>query len=188
MEKPAIRVAEIDLTTDGLDEIFDAEAEPIEQNIKQGANSPPTSHEHGAGMSLKAACKHYRLAASTLRAKIKSGEIPAEKVQGSNGPEWRIYPNWLRFEQPKRQSDTQGAATVTPGSQSEVNRLLDLIEKQAAKLEAAAGQIGYLTSQLEERDKALDKQEQKIKLLTDSQAKRGWWFRFSSWLWSKQDE
>jgi hypothetical protein len=42
------------------------------------------------------------------------------------------------------------------------------------KLEAATYRIGYLESKLEDRD-------EKIKLLTDSQHKGGWWAKFSSW-------
>ena len=51
-------------------------------------------------MSLKAACIHYKLASSTLRMKIKRGEIPAKKIHGANGPEWRVFSASLDFRKP----------------------------------------------------------------------------------------
>jgi len=69
-----------------------------------------------------------------------------------------------------------------PSRASEIARLIDLVEKQAAKLETAAGQIGYLKSQLEEREREAETYKEQVKLLTDSQSKhRGWWHRFMSW-------
>jgi|694.fasta_scaffold12758_8 hypothetical protein len=60
--------------------------------------------------------------------------------------------------------------------------LIELVEKQAAKLEAAAGQIGYLQAQLAAERASSEAKEQQIKLLTDSQhSKKGWWSRFCSW-------
>lgn len=57
----------------------------------------------------------------------------------------------------------------------ELRTLLDVITKQAEKLEAASMRIGYLEAKSEHY-------ENQIKLLTDSEYKRGWWQRFGSWL------
>lgn len=51
---------------------------------------------------------------------------------------------------------------------SEIQRLLDLVEAQAKKLEAANYRIGYLESQSENY-------KERIALLTDGQSGRGWW-------------
>lgn len=56
----------------------------------------------------------------------------------------------------------------------ELKTLLDVITKQAEKLEAASMRIGYLEARTENY-------ETQIKLLTDSQHKRGWWARFGAW-------
>jgi len=174
---------------DGLEDVFEADVELSEQGSKHGSNTVPAGYQQGASMSLKAACRHYKLSASTLRAKIKNGEIPAQKIQGSNGPEWRVFPTEPSFQGSSQQGAEQGSNTVPAGYQGvaapELNRLLDLIEKQAAKLETASGQIGYLQSQLEERDKNISERDSHIKLLTDSQHKPGWWNRFSSWFLGK---
>lgn len=188
------------ITVEGLEDVFEADSEPIEHGVntplaqfdhpaKQGIN-------HGAGMSLKAASIHYRMAPSTLRQKIKRGEIPARKVQGSNGPEWRVFATGINFEDPIKQGARHPAEhradTAQPGYQHAgqygEKDLLELIEKQATKLEAAAGQIGYFKAQL-------DSYQDQIKLLPDLQIqatrmtelereltaiKSHWWYRFWS--------
>lgn len=79
----------------------------------------------------------------------------------------------------------QDQTALSPGSVQEspreLTRLVDLVEKQAAKLEIAAGQIGYLQAQLESQVKLLESKDSQIKLLTDSQHKPSWWNRFCSW-------
>ena len=60
----------------------------------------------------------------------------------------------------------------------ELKSLLEVITKQAEKLEAASMRIGYLEARTENYEK-------EIKLLTDSQHKRGWWARFGSWFLGK---
>ncbi len=70
-------------------------------------------------------------------------------------------------------------AQVQPSFAPELKSLLDVITKQAEKLEAASMRIGYLEARTENYEK-------EIKLLTDSQHKRGWWARFGSWLLGKK--
>jgi hypothetical protein len=208
MVESARQVKSTAVEIDGLDDVFEADCEPIENSANtvpvtfdQGANHPAWQ---GVGMSLKAASIHYKLALSTLRMKIKRGEIAAKKIDGSNGPEWRVFPISSEFFDPinhrVNQGITQGADTVQAGYQgtlaNDVNRLLNLIEKQSAKLEAAAGQVGYFKAQL-------DSYQEQVKLLPDLQAqaaktsiqeahakeleseleqiKAHWWYRFWSW-------
>jgi len=56
----------------------------------------------------------------------------------------------------------------TGTAHSEIQRLLDLVEAQAKKLEAANYRIGYLESQTETY-------KERIALLTDGQSGRRWW-------------
>jgi hypothetical protein len=185
MGEPANEYKTNVIDVDGLEDVFEAAVEPIEQGI----NTVPTEYRHrvqqGAWMPLKAACRHYKMAASTLRMKIKRGEILAQKIEGANGPEWRVFPAGVTSEAPGRQGTEQGvqhgADTAPDGYQSiagsEINRLLDIIEKQSVKLEAAAGQIGYLQAQLQAT-------QEQIKLLTDGQHKPRYWSRFKAWFLS----
>jgi len=57
---------------------------------------------------------------------------------------------------------------------SELKSLLDVITKQAEKLEAASMRIGYLEARTENYEK-------EIKLLTDGQHKQSKWLRFWGW-------
>lgn len=71
---------------------------------------------------------------------------------------------------------------TVPANTEALNSLINLVEKQAAKLEAASGQIGYLQAQLETQIKLLESKESEIKLLTDQQrSSNNWWQRFYSW-------
>jgi hypothetical protein len=50
------------------------------------------------------------------------------------------------------------------------------------QLQALTYQNGFLESQLLERQRDIEKQDEQLKLLTDSQHNRqGWWTRFCSW-------
>ncbi len=193
----------------GLDEVFEAEFEPIESSASRVTATASQGAQQGiwqgAGMSLKAACLHYRLAPSTLRAKIKRGEIPATKIDGSNGPEWRIFANGRGISSHNEHGRTQGAkqSENTPLNDTQheqaqyVNRLLALVDKQSLKLEVASGQIGYLSAQLEsyqkqglmlpdleteaKRAQQQDKELELIKSELDS-LKGSWWYRLSRFL------
>ncbi len=166
MGQPELELPNDYLTVDGLEEIF-VESEPAAQPLREG-------HETAArGLTFKEACDFFGLKATALRVRIKSGEISAEKVEGVNGPEWRIYPT----QHPRHPF----AQIATPLRGPEPDKLLMMVQDLQAKLDAANHQLqaasfrnGYLESQLQER-------VEDIKLLTDSQHKRGRWSRF--WFW-----
>lgn len=206
MQEPATEIKRAVLDIDGLEQVFEVDCEPIEQSAdtvlagfqhraKQGA-------EHGAGMSLKAAAIHYRLAMSTLRAKIKRGEIPAEKIEGANGPEWRVFTSSSvisnSIKHGAKQGAEHGADTLLDeprsNSNESVNRLVELVDKQAAKLEVASGQIGYLSAQIEsyqnqvlmlpdleaKASKAKDQERVLEETRTELERLKGtWWYRLS---------
>jgi hypothetical protein len=157
------------LTVEGLEEIF-VESETVAQPLRE------SNATLSRGLSFKEACEYYGLKATALRVRIKSGEIPAEKIQGMNGPEWRIYP-----AQPSR--DPFAQITEPHREVIEPNKLLEIVQDLQSKLEAANQQLqaanfrnGYLEAQVES-------QQGQIKLLVDSQRNRGsWWSGFVSWL------
>lgn len=208
MVKPAREVKNTAVEIDGLEDVFEVDYRLIEHGantvsiaVADGTNDRA---EQGAGISLKAASIHYKLAPSTLRMKIKRGEISAKKIDGANGPEWRVFPFCADLTEPNRNSANQGirqgADTAQARYQSppphNTNRLLDLIEKQSTKLEAAAGQVGYFKAQMDsyqEQIKLLPDlqsqaaraqvQEEKVKQLESElgRIKATWWYRFCAW-------
>jgi hypothetical protein len=154
------------LTIDGLGEFFDT-SETVTQPLRDGDAAPPR------GLTFKEACTFFGLKPTALRVRIKSGEISAEKIEGVNGPEWRIYP-----AQPSR---NPSAHIAQPLRGPEANKLLEIIQELQTKLDTANHQLqassyrnGYLESQLQER-------EREVKLLTDERQRGGRWERLKRW-------
>jgi len=56
---------------------------------------------------------------------------------------------------------------------------LNLLKEKDAKIETLLMRNGYLQAQVETT-------QETIKLLTESQHKRGWWARLSSWFFKAQ--
>jgi hypothetical protein len=180
MQEPVKVVKSDALDLEGLEQVFEAECEPIEDDpgkavsgFSQGSNhSSHYGSNYPIGLSIKAACIHYQMSASTLRKKIRSGEIPAEKIEGVNGPEWRVLVSSSSFtkahDQGSNHVTNQGEPTLVtpyqPTAEINQNQLLELVDKQASKLEAASGQIGYLSARVESY-------ENQVRLLPDLEAK-----------------
>ena len=120
------------------------------------------------------AAAHLGISSKTVLRRLQKGTLRGHKVAGQYGLEWRVA------------QDTPGQTTNPPqdkpGQDSiEIVRLKTTVELMSAEmkelkqqLQGASYRNGYLEAQLEGRDR-------EIKLLTDSQHKRGWWARFSSW-------
>lgn len=151
----------------------------------------PISVEEAAGLlgiSTNAVCK-----------RLRKGTLVGRKITGKFKDEWLVEgaglievlnvefskvedsPSSEESESRTVQDETSDDPSSVQDSPASITRLLDLVEKQSAKLEAAAGQIGYLQAQLETQTKLLQVKDDQLKLLTDSQHKRAWWARFGSW-------
>ncbi len=111
--------------------------------------------------------QHGSDVAETVTTVEEDGTIvePARYQSGSN-------PDTTWYAEAQVASGSQGSAQ--PSFAPELKSLLDVITKQAEKLEAASMRIGYLEARTENY-------ETQIKLLTDSQHKRAWWARFGAW-------
>ena len=147
----------------------------------------------GAGLTIREASKYYRIAIPTVRLKVKTGDIPAIKVNGPKGPEWRVFPQGLPAV--TQQGDTSlpsehangdkkltaafenADRTVIQGfEQANMNvaALIKANQDLIAKLEALTFRNGYLEAQNESY-------QEQVKLLTDSQHRRSRLSRFWSW-------
>jgi len=150
------------------------EVEDIELFVAQSQLSeslpslPNKATQLTRGLPIKEAARILGISANSVRAKLKSGELSGCKVKGSTGEQWLVELTKVTSEPTKLTN--QATQTIEPVATGEISRLLDIIERQASKLEAASGQIGYLQSQLENsRDQ--------VKLLED-RSKSPWWLRF----------
>ena len=104
-------------------------------------------------------------------------------MPGIYGQEWRIYPDDKAGDL-SPPSLTPGDLQRSPGAIDLLHELKHQIselktENQSLQkdLQAATWRNGYLEAQVES-------QETRIKLLTDSQHKQGWWPRLKNWLTS----
>lgn len=180
-------------STEGLDDLF--------ATVQPSRNGEPVlaqpSHSEGAtlasGLSFKDACDFYNLKPTALRSRIKTGKVSAEKVNGPNGPEWRIYPRALvtPLRNPSvveaQSSRDRGDTVAEPLRDSIDSRLLDMVgdlqaklDKANQELQAANFRVGYLENQVSERQNDIIDLTSTIKLLTDSQHKTSWWQRFKA--------
>ena len=174
MNDPALQPKNDSLAAEGLEDLFIDDV-----TVAQPSHNPCAALAQG-GLTFKAACDYFGLKPTALRLRIKSGDIAADKINGANGPEWRIYP-----DKPAQPLRDPSATVALPLHNPDSNKLLEIVQNLQNKLDNANQQLqaasfrnGYLESQLQERDK-------EIKLLTDSQHKN-WWTRLKSRFTSDQ--
>lgn len=185
-------------TTDGLEELFDAEVVPSTTRDYQVG---PTE-----GLPVEKAAKLLGLSTKTIKDRLRKGTLRGYKVADKFGDKWLVcldgdsqvlpgptdaddlvLPGPTDTEDLVLLGPTDSDYQVLPGPTNdevaptksteqtpEMLALLALLEQRDRELQAAAFRNGYLESQLET-------QREHIKLLTDSQHKKTWWHRFTSW-------
>lgn len=198
------------ISTDGLESLFDsdrpsevpAESSSVQDQttgtmswVQDSSNRTELIHpitvEQAAsllGISTNAVCK--RLRKGVLKGTKKPGKFKDEWLVEGEGLIKVVELDFTPVQDcPPEQTEnsrsfqdqTAPCSSSFQDSSPELLQLIDLVEKQAAKLEIASGQIGYLQAQLESQARLLDAKDSQIKLLTDSQHKANWWQRFCSW-------
>jgi uncharacterized protein (DUF736 family) len=190
VNEPIREVSENSVSVSGLEKVFELDSTVI-AGIDQADRKVISARTEG--LTIKEASEHYGFAIPTIRLKIKTGGIPARKVDGPKGPEWRIFPQGLPAACEKAdishdEDEDQPYITVNDGSYETDSRLADGLyhanmnvsslikanQELSNKLEAANYRIGYLEAQT-------DNHKEQIKLLTDSQHKTAGWRKFWSW-------
>src|SRR5262249_1330870 len=119
------------LDVEGI-EIF----EPPSGFSKLPASSQQVCGNFPPGLSIKDAARFLGVSVNTVRARIKSGELAAEKVKGPTNEQWRVFTGNLPAS--SHQATGKLLASSENDRNAEVQRLLDIIEGQSAKLEAAS--------------------------------------------------
>jgi excisionase family DNA binding protein len=163
------------------DEAVDVEGIEIFCTGSQFGNSPVTSQQHHinlpTGLSIKDAAKVLGVSTNTIRSRIRTGELAAEKVKGPTSDKWLVFLNNLPTS--SQQLTSNVPEVMQAPVNKEIQRLLDIVEAQTAKLEAASMQIGYYKAQWEVS-------QEQIKLLTDSQHKIGFWHKAARWFFGER--
>jgi hypothetical protein len=180
-------------STEGLDHLFEVD------ELKQSSDSHCENHceslESQMILTAAEASVHLGIPISTIYRRIKAGRFTT--VEGQDGSVRIILPPKNKSENhpittfasgenqnveviltDSHLESTENQVRINPGSDN-IDRLLNVINEKDQKLEAATYRIGWLESQLQDREK-------EIKLLTDSQHKPGWWAKFSNWFFKAQ--
>jgi excisionase family DNA binding protein len=178
--------------TNGLDDLF---AEPVTRTdnnpdnaarLDSSAKSPDDGQVTDLYWTPQEAAKFFAVSVRTIRRRLQDGSLSGYKLTGVNGPEWRVNPVTRTDNNPDSavKPDSPASDSVTVSAQDNapmIEKLFDylhekdeLIQAKEKDLQTASATIGYLKAQIET-------QEKQLKLLTDSQHKRGWWAKFSSW-------
>ncbi len=211
MAEPASEVKIDLASIEGFDEVFSEDGpstgsprsgtvqDRTEDSSSSVQESPYSALAHP--ISVEEAASLLKISTNAVCKRLRKGSLVGKKIQGKFKDEWIVEGAGLievldlDFSQGHHQDGPETATPETSSVQDQTkdspssvhegpnptSMLVELVEKQAAKLEAAAGQIGYLQAQLESQTKALETRDEQIKLLTDSQHKAGWWSRFCSW-------
>lgn len=89
---------------DGLDTLFESDAEVVEQAA--ALSQADTTHDVDGVLtwSLQDAADNLGLSKRTILRRLKTGALLGQKITGNFGPEWRITP------------PANGSAAVTPSS------------------------------------------------------------------------
>lgn len=174
------------VSIDGLDQLFDTTLNSV-QGVEQGTLfAIANGDEHGAHVTmcnpdhwtLQTAAEQLGLSVATIRRRLSKCQLQGYKVQGVNGPEWRVIPPTqtatIDHGDPKQLVEHPDQSVIT----ALLDRLSDVesqLKQAQTDLQGANWRNGYLESQVENH-------REQIKLLTDSQHKPKWWHRIRSWI------
>lgn len=170
------------LAIDGLEHVLESDDVTVSDSAQTTTEtmSDTVGQVIGEKVSITEAAIRLGVSERTIQRRITRGQLATEKDAAG-----RVYVTC------PTQSDTVsvnvGQSSGTDGhpsdsvgrneSKSDQDQLWEMVRSQAAKIEALTARNGWLESQLHERQEDI----KELKLLTDSQHKRGWWARFGSW-------
>lgn len=182
MGQPQVNVEADVVQLDGLEQFFEPGTETPATTTTETHADVITVTSTPTGWTLKQAADKLLVSVNTIRKRIKDRELHGYKVQGPNGPEWRITPPTETHSTTSTDTPT-GSATVT--STPTINALLKVIEGQSKQMDAMSEQLKAASDVMMYQRSQLETRDAQIKLLTDSQHKAGWWQRFKSWAQGK---
>lgn len=171
MREPAKVVKVEQPTTEGLEQLFQLDLEPVDQGQIQFQDQVEL-------VPLSEAAKRLGISRRYAHKLAIGGRLPAQKdphgrwlVKVAQGQiqfqDHLDHVEPIEFQDQYQVEQRQFQDQVIQGYQEQVKEL-------QKKLEAATFRAGYLQAQLEAS-------QDTIKLLTDGQHKTGWWTRFCSW-------
>ncbi|HEY9682157.1 MAG TPA: hypothetical protein V6C86_11305 [Oculatellaceae cyanobacterium] len=169
------------VSTEGLEDLF----QPSENHFETVDSHLVLSDSHLV-LTVAEASVHLRMPVSTLYRRIRAGKF--KTITGPDGALRIILSNENQVILTDSHSENQNVEVILTDShcenqseQSELARFLELLAEKDRRLEAATYRVGFLESQLSERQKEIEERDVAIKLLTDSQHKPSRWAQFKKW-------
>jgi hypothetical protein len=154
-------------------------------NLDTGTGATPyTPAPADSTWTLRAASEKLGLSPNTIRKRIRTGQLRADKIIGFNGPEWRIHPPQMQQMPPTQTTAQYMYPSVEPSLGSTdltLETLLKIVETQAKQLEIATTQLAASTEHVKAATRViayqqlqLEEKNNKVKLLTDSRHHDNW--------------
>ena len=150
-------------------------------------NRPSSLGERGSmsePLSIKEAAARLGVNPKTIRRRIESGELAAEKLEGANGLQWMIRPEALDKEAARKAVEPRErkSTAINTLRASELAEMVSELQKQVS---ATQGLIENQTHQIEElkaelrdsRGQLAQLHDQVIKALPAPEEKKGLWQR-----------
>jgi len=172
------------ITTEGLEDLF-VEVSEVQLHTVADAVAPQLNAV-ARNCTVKEASELLGVPTSTIYRRVKAGKY---RIVGSDENGAQLIEVQLHAVADAVASQQNATASpqnaVAPqlhavAAQSDTDKAdlsISALLEMSNKLEAANYRIGWLESQLRERDNDIEE----LKLLTDSQHKAGWWHRFKKW-------
>lgn len=163
--EPAKTVLPDSVSVEGLEEVFEVLPTNADTLTTAGVSVAPTA-DSGKWVTVVEAASLLKKSERSIQRYAKSNKL------GSKTDESGRLLIWLATTADSTPTPADRTETVATTADNE--RLWNLLKEKDAKIEALLMRNGYLQSQLETS-------QETVKLLTDSQHKRGWWAQFASW-------
>ncbi len=163
--EPAREVLPDSVSIEGLEEVFEVLPTGADALATDAVSVAPTA-DSGEWVTVIEAASLLKKSERSIQRYAKNN-----KLRSMIDESGRLM-IWLATDADKVATTADSAVTVATSADNE--RLWNLLKEKDAKIEALLMRNGYLQSQVETSQEA-------IKLLTDSQHKRGRWHSFWSW-------
>jgi len=188
------------ISVDGLDDVFAEVIQGTPETIPEGTPEitgespeaiPVQSKDIPQGVPVEEAARVFGTSTRAIIKRLQKGTLSGFKVPSKFGDKWLVSPEAIPTSvESKPETIPEGTSEIAGESPEAIpvqskdipqGVPVEIVQDLLKKVEALTYRNGYLESQVAERDRQIESHENQIKLLTDSQHKRGWWARFSSW-------
>ncbi len=188
------------VSVDGLDDVFAEVVQGTPEAIPEGTPVitgapheaiPIQSTDIPQGIPVEEAARAFGTSTRAIIKRLQKGTLSGFKVPSKFGDKWLVASEAIpESVESKPKAIPEGTPVITGASPEAIpvqskdipqGVPVEIVQELLKKVEALTYRNGYLESQVAERDRQIESHENQIKLLTDSQHKRGWWARFVSW-------